>query len=433
MGAIRLLQIFQLLRHSSVLFYAVLLPFLGFTSLVIGWFEQGQFLCYALSFFWLSGMIQGLMYHASNLHLAERKAFLVHAYWVLFLFSGLSILCFLSISSIDFQLTSGDRSSVNTLLCFLIFTFLQSPAQLLEYGLLLTHQEKRLRFFAYGSYPLQMLFFAIPLLFTHSLILAILGLTLWALLRNLIFLSFFGIRNQHLSTKVLPWLRYSFPLVIYALVGGGAALVHATIVHNHYQGDSSVFAVWRYGYREIPFVNGLLEGLTTGIVPLLVNQLNTGLFKLRRNMYFLMHSIFPLAILLVFFAPFWFPRLFSEQFYESAALFRLTGLLLIFRVLPTNAVLNALGHAKRLAFIGFVELLLSSMLAWILVPIIGLPGIPLAALIGLAWDKGAGLFWLWRQHGIGLKDIIPWQWWVFYIFLLGAAFLSGGYALPSGA
>ncbi len=81
---IRLIQFFQLSRHVSLVFYAFLLPTLGFLNGDIGSFELLQLLAFTLSFFWISGLIQGLMQIYPNLTDIEKKNLIQIAFWLFF-------------------------------------------------------------------------------------------------------------------------------------------------------------------------------------------------------------------------------------------------------------------------------------------------------------------------------------------------------------
>ena len=74
---IRLLQFFNLSRQVSVLFYAFLLPFLNFSKGEIGSFELLQILAFSLSFFWISGLVQGLMHLYPSLPTQSKQKMLL--------------------------------------------------------------------------------------------------------------------------------------------------------------------------------------------------------------------------------------------------------------------------------------------------------------------------------------------------------------------
>jgi signal transduction histidine kinase len=88
---IRLLQFFQLSRHFSVLFYAFFLPFLGFSKAEIGSFELLQILAFSFSFFWVSGLIQGLMIVYPSLPDKQKRNMLYNAFLFFIFISFISL------------------------------------------------------------------------------------------------------------------------------------------------------------------------------------------------------------------------------------------------------------------------------------------------------------------------------------------------------
>ena len=84
---IRLLQFFHLSRQVSVLFYAFLLPYLNFSNGEIGSFELLQILAYSLSFFWISGLVQGLMHIYPSLPIQSKQKMLSAAFFLFSLFT----------------------------------------------------------------------------------------------------------------------------------------------------------------------------------------------------------------------------------------------------------------------------------------------------------------------------------------------------------
>lgn len=178
------------------------------------------------------------------------------------------------------------------------------------------------------------------------------------------------------------------------------------------------YAIYRYGARELPFVNGLFEGLGLGIIPSLINDLNDGLFQLRKNTLHLLHLVFPMSIILMFFVNNWFPLLFSNQFLDSIPIFKTFLFLVILRIIPTNTVINAIGKARILAFIGISELVIHLILSYLGLVWFGLIGIAYATFFAYSFEKLSGLLYLWWEKGILLTQLIPFYWWLFYSILL---------------
>jgi len=423
---IRLLQFFHLSRQVSVLFYAFLLPFLNFSNDDIGSFELLQILAYSLSFFWISGLIQGLMHIYPSLPAQNKQKMLT----VAFLFFSLLTIFFVVFVGLGIFFNFPvfyPFSTIPFVWIFLLYFLFNTPAQILEYALFLEEKYQWLKISCLVSFPFQILLFTIPLLWFDNLFLGITGLTFWACLRFLVLLIHSFSFPIHFDKKLIyAWITYSLPLIFTALVGGLASVINASLVQYYYNGSTAVFAVYRYGARELPFVNGLFEGLGLGIIPSLIKNMKDGLFQLRKNTLQLLHLVFPISIILMFFVNSWFPVLFSDQFLESIPIFKIFLFLVIFRTIPTNTVINALGHSRILAVIGLWELAIHLLLSYLGLIWFGLVGIAYATFFAYSFEKLAGLIYLWWKKEILITHLIPFYWWLFYSILLIVSYFING-------
>jgi len=415
---IRLLQFFNLSRQISVLFYAFLLPFLNFTNDVIGSFELLQLLAYSLSFFWISGLIQGLMHIYPSLPLQSKQKLLSAAF---FLFCMVSFF-FVGLVGLGFIFNIPVLQTFTTIpfvWIFLLYFLINTPSQLLEYTLFLEEKYQWLKISCIVSFPIQILLFSIPLFWFDNIKLGLMGLTFWAFIRFLVLLIHSFSYPVHFDKKIIfSWISYSLPLIFSAFVGGLASVINASLVQYYYHGNTAIFAIYRYGARELPFVNGLFEGLGLGIIPALIKNMNDGLYQLRKNTLHLLHLVFPFSIILMFFINSWFPVLFSDQFLDSIPIFKIFLFLVVFRIIPTNTVINALGHARILAVIGFLELTIHLILSYFGLKWFGLIGIAYATFFAYSFEKLLGLFYLWWKKGVFITHLIPFYWWLFYSTLL---------------
>jgi len=415
---IRLLQFFHLSRQVSVLFYACLLPFLNFSNDVIGSFELLQILAYSLSFFWISGLIQGLMHFYPSLPTYSQQKILTAAF-LLFCLMSTFFVVFVGLGVyLNFPVLQTFKT-IPFVWIFLLYFLINTPAQLLEYALFLKEKYQWLKISCLVSFPLQILLFTIPLFLFDNINLGLMGLTFWSCIRFLVLLIHSFSFPIHFDKKLIyTWISYSLPLVFSALVGGLASVINASLVQYYYHGSTAIFAVYRYGARELPFVNGLFEGLGLGIIPSLIKNLDNGLFQLRKNTLHLLHLVFPITIILMFFVHSWFPILFSNQFLDSIPIFKIFLFLVILRIIPTNTVINALGHSRILAVIGLLELVIHLLLSYFGLLWFGLVGIAYATIFAYSFEKLSGLLYLWWKKGIILSHLIPFYWWLFYSILL---------------
>jgi O-antigen/teichoic acid export membrane protein len=418
---IRLLQFFQLGRHFSILFYAFLLPFLGFSSSEIGSFEWLQLLGFALSFFWVSGLIQGLVNVYPTLPDYQKASFLSHVLLVFIGISGLSILILTVLLIIRVPLILLFEQISYSWIYFSFF-LVNTPAHLLEYFLFLENKFDKLKWFCTLSFPFQIAFFSIPIIFTDSITSGIVGLFLWSFLRLVFLIRSLNFRFTLDVFLIFNWVRQALPLIFSAWVGGLATVINAGLVKFFFNGNAGIFAIYRYGARELPFLNGLFEGLGIGIVPSLVHHLQDGLKKLKENTRVLIHLIFPISIILMLWVDYWFPFLFSDQFEGSIPIFKIFLFLTSLRLIPTNPILNALGRSKIIAFISLAELVIHICCSVMGLKWFGLMGIAYATCIAYLFEKSAGIAILWRSNKVRLYDFLPVEWWLFYTVLLTVSY-----------
>lgn len=415
---IRLLQFFHFSRQISVLFYAFLLPFLNFSNDVIGSFELLQILAYSMSFFWISGLIQGLLHIYPSLPNHNKQKILTSAFLFFCMLSTFFVVLVGLGIFLNFPILQT-FTSIPFVWIFLLYFFINTPSQLLEYSLFLEEKYQWLKISCLVSFPFQILLFSIPLFWFDNIKLGLMGLTFWAFLRFLVLLwHSFSFPIQFDKKLIFSWISYSLPLIFSALVGGLASVINASLVQYFSLGNTAVFAVYRYGARELPFVNGLFESLGLGIMPTLIKNMNDGLSQLRKYTLHLLHLVFPISIILMFFVNSWFPLLFSDQFLDSIPIFKIFLLLVILRMIPTNTVINALGQARILAVISLLELVIHVILSYLGLIWFGLIGIAYATFFAYTFEKLSGLLYLWWKKEVFITHLIPFYWWLFYSTLL---------------
>jgi len=112
------LQIFQLIRFSTLVLIGVVFTKSGLSTFEIGQYETFLLLAGAMSFFWLNGLIQGFLPSAGELSVSRKSSVLFNVFYLLVAFSSLAVLFVLifehSISG--FLLKGSDVPFLNYLL-----------------------------------------------------------------------------------------------------------------------------------------------------------------------------------------------------------------------------------------------------------------------------------------------------------------------------
>jgi O-antigen/teichoic acid export membrane protein len=111
---------------------------------------------------------------------------------------------------------------------------------------------------------------------------------------------------------------------------------------------------------------------------------------------------------------------------DSIPIFKIFLFLVVCRTIPTNTIINAVGHSRIIAVIGLLELFIHLVASYLGLHWFGLIGIAYATFFAYSFEKLAGLFYLWWKKGILITQIIPFYWWLFYsILLIASYFISG--------
>jgi O-antigen/teichoic acid export membrane protein len=394
------LQFFQLLRVGALLLGSVLLARSPLGVQAVGHFEAMLFVGTVVAFFWANGLLQGIAPVFWGISEAERPVFL---FQVFALFGSLSaLLCgifWLGRSVLVPALTGLQPESgwgwylaylfvhLATLPLEYLYTLHRRPLSLMGWGAL-----------SFGGYVVAL---GTPVWMGLDLLHSLKALAALSAVRA-------GWCLAALCGKVRPqwqpmlWRKYivfSLPLVLNLLVGQAILLFDGWLVGWYFR-DETVFALYRYGSREMPVALALASGLSTALTARIAAEPSAGLSEMRRQGRLLFHRVFPLSIGLMLVSSAAFRGLFGHAFEPAAALFNIYLLLTISRVLLPNAIVLAYGHAPVLLKVGVTELALKVALGLALIRIGGLTGVAWSAVLAFFWEKAALTWYVHRRLGI---------------------------------
>lgn len=380
----RALQYFQLLRQGSVLLVSVILAKSGLSTADIGAYEMLFYLGTVLSFFWINGLLQGITPVFSNLEEKERSGFFFNNFLV-FAALGLGVGLLLYLGSPWLLPALLGKSELPYFELYCLYLTLHIPSFPVEYIYLLRKKPGAIVAWGVFSFGLFLLAVGLPLWlemglefsFKFLIVLAALRLawTLWLVIKESTWTW-----NPDLLKR---YLRFSGPLMGNVLVGNFILLFDAWLVAWWYK-DEAVFAVFRYGARELPLAQALAGALGVAIIPRLTENWTAGLSELKQMSTRLFHLLFPITALLIVLSPYLFPVVFNPEFMESVPVFQIYLLLTFSRVLLPNSLVLAKGHPGVIFQVGLMELGVKVLLGFL--------GIYYGGLVGLAWSAVAA-FW----------------------------------------
>ena len=137
--------------------------------------------------------------------------------------------------------------------------------------------------FALVSYGGQFLGMLLPVLLGQPFIYAFYALIFIGVIRH-VWQLIFLINNA--EWKWVPqvagnWIWLSLPLMLYALIGGLNQVVDSWLVNYIYAGEERVFAIFRYGAKELPLALALANALSLALIPEVSANLQSGLKQIK--------------------------------------------------------------------------------------------------------------------------------------------------------
>ena len=220
-------------------------------------------------------------------------------------------------------------------------------------------------------------------------------------------------------------LYLGLPLIITSLISGSAQYTDGVIISAVYR-DPGMFAWFRYGAKEFPLVLMLANGLSNAMLPEFSTRtsMKESLAKIKVKSKKLMHICFPATMIIMLFAKWIYPRMFTPEFQKSADIFLIYTLLVIPRlVFPQTVIvgrkkthISLISALLELAFNIPISLL---MIKWGY----GIVGVALATFIVYTIGKIFLAGYLWLKMNIKPTEYIPMKIYLIYSFLLVALFV----------
>ncbi|MFK7979364.1 MAG: hypothetical protein AB8G86_05250 [Saprospiraceae bacterium] len=422
------LQTFQLMRFATTLLIGILLArFFQLSTPEIALYEVLLFLGNFLSFFWISAGIKSLLSQFSKEK--EAHSLLINLAFLLFILgvSAGGLLYFFQ-DFIIHQFTQYEElAHIGLISLFLVFN---APTAIIEYIYLLQKKEKAILWYGALIFSSQLLVIIIPLVFNWGLSGIFQGLLLWSILKFIWLLNvLFSPKRNAANTKVsLNWLQLKnllllmLPLSLHMLIGGGMEYVDGFIVTSHFE-DTGMFAVFRYGARELPLVTILTAALTATLIPLAVENQPLAITKIKAEVHKLSRWLFPVTVLLILLSPYLFPLVYTDKFAESAQVFNVYLLIISSRLLLPQVIIYAQQHNFVLVWSAIIEVLINVGLSLYLVEIHGLVGIAFATVIAYLVNKIILIAYVHFTFKIPLTDYLPLKSYIFYNVFLIVGFL----------
>ncbi len=427
------LQLFQLIKFAVFLIVSIVFTKSHLSRAEIGSWEMFLFISGLITFFWVTGIIQSLLplYHRNRTYRkmgdnGEGKSpEIFNAFLLLCLFSLLffAIGHALKNNFSVFNFT-GNVPYLNLLLLYIL---LSSPVCLIEYIYLLNNRSHRILQYGIYTFSLQLILVLAPVILGKDLIWSIYGLLLVTAIRWIwLIILLRRYTEMKISTKFMKEHLYlGLPLILTTLISGSAQYTDGIIVSAVYR-DPAWFAWFRYGAKEFPLVLMLANGLSNAMLPEFStrSQMKDSLAKIKAKSRNLMHICFPATMIIMLFARWLYPRMFTPEFQKSADVFLIYSLLVIPRLIFPQTVIVGRKKTHVTLIAAVLEIAVNIPLSLLLIKwgynIIGVAFATFVVyLIGKIFLAG----YLWIKMKIRPSEYIPVKIYLIYSFLLGLLFI----------
>lgn len=416
---VRALQFFQVLRFGTFFLTGILFTKLGLSTYDIGVYEALLFLGSVLSFFWLSGLTQSLL---ANYQPKEKSKEFFNSFLVL---SAISIVVFIAFRLLitPYSFMANNPQVLYFYSTFSFYLLFIGPSFLAEYILLLKEKANGLALYGIVAFGVQLASVVGPIAFGLGLEEALLGLVASSVVRFLITLGLLAkYADFKLDTSYIKqFLVTAGPLVAATLLSGSAEYLDGFIVSKYF--DEGTFAVYRYGAKEFPLVLLLANAFSNGMVPKVAQQgVGKAVQIIKKESLKLMHLFFPISIGFMLVSQWAYPRLFNEDFAESAVVFNVYLLLVVSRLVFPQTLLIGLKKTKTIMLVAGLELAVNFGLSILFVQQFGLVGIAFSTVVASVLDKLVLMVMLKSWHGVSPTRYWPWQWHLGYSVMIGMTY-----------
>lgn len=397
----------------------------------IGDFELFLFIASAITFFWVTGIIQSLLplfnnnqsYGKRKTSPGQKSPELFNAFLLIFFISVLLTVIGFSVKDSIQVYKGGEPIPYAGFL--LIYLLLSSPACLIEYIYLLNNKSYHILGYGFLSFAVQTFAVIAPVVFGYGLIAGMWGLILVTLGR---FIWLLVLIKKYSEIKIsLPFIKEHFtlalPLIISSLLSGSAQYIDGIIVSAKFPPEK--FAIFRYGAKEMPLVITLASGLSNAMLTQFgsFEKIKFGLLTLKKRSLRLMHFLFPISIILMLFSNDIFPGLFTPRFNQSSDIFMVYLLLIISRLIFPQTILIGLKKNKVVMMASVLEIILNVGLTLLFIPVYGIVGVAVATIIIFILEKLVLVAYNYFKLGIHPFEYIPVYWYLGYSALITIIFV----------
>ena len=240
---------------------------------------------------------------------------------------------------------------------------------------------------------------------------------LWAIVDN------FPIFNFGLNLSIFrKFIKILIPYALYAILAA-IPLAGDNVLVNYLFQDKQIFAEFRLGIKELPFILLISNTIHNIFVQKISHEGLSALPQLKSTSSKWYGMTIGISTILFVFSHFLFVYYLQEKYKQSELLFHMMLMLWISRFLFSQSVLAGMGHQRYFILVGLIELILNLVLSIGLGLTMGLPGVVLGTLIAFLAEKLIYVWILYKKYHIKIYEYMHIKHYAIGIIWLGIVFL----------
>jgi|TARA_B110000285_G_C15075330_1_gene590378 O-antigen/teichoic acid export membrane protein len=421
---VRGLQIFQLLRFSFLILIRILLAKTDLTVAEIGTYDALLMIGGTFTFFWISGLLDGLLAAFPKVNEERKRVFLFNVFLLFqvlaFIISGL---LFFNQENLTQLFTSYEGEVLPYFNWMCLFWAINIPTYLVEYIYVLKKNPKGIISFGLYAFGGQLLVIILPLWLGFSFEYSFIGLIGLAISKYIWLLNTLRINTKTSIdfSAIRPYLILAFPLILYFFIGSIMNYVDKVLVTKFFGIDG--LAIYESGAKELPLVSALVGAIASALIADIAMNLEHGLEQLKTRTRKIMPLLFGVSGICMLISPTIFPIVFNPEFKDSALIFNIYLLILTSRILLPQTILIGLNETKIILYTSIVEIFFNLLFSIIFLKYYGMAGIAFASVIAFMIERIILIIYNRRKHNIRLSQYCDVRSYGIYSIILIGSFL----------
>ena len=378
----------------------------------------------------LLGLPLSVNYFVPGRHVSEQKSFNIQTYLILTL-SGLIFSLAIFVSAPAISSLFHNKLLVEFIRIFSCIPLLALPGMYYQELLICLNRPRLAALISSLLSIFQFSAIVVPIMLGLGLTAIFNSLIFFFILRLLIvsyviFRPFLSKVSKRQGFSIIDQLKYSIPIALSAIMGSLTIQVDKLNIASMF--STTEFAIYSNGAFQIPLIGIITGSVTAVLMPEFVKLNQNNELKLLISTW---HSairkvaliIIPIMFFLLIFSAEFITLLFSQDYIDSAGIFRIYLLTLPARITNFGMILLAMGLSSIVFKYSVLTLALNLILNYILIKVIGFSGPAIATVVAVYMIVYLQLWKISDKFELSIKKIFPWKNLIHITFL--SAILGG--------